>query len=109
MNNSLQEKLLLLKRGYIKKLETMIPEFESLAGKISVSTLDEIYVKVHTISGTSGMYGLTDLSDFSTDFELYLKEIKGDINLYDGDVLKDKLLSYIKKIEEIVFTGDKND
>jgi len=107
MDDNLQSKLNILKLGYIKKLETMVPEFEILSKKMDCSHIDELYSKVHTISGTSGMYGLKDLSDFSTDFEIYLKEIKNDPNCYNEVILKEKLTNYIKNVEKIV-KGDNN-
>lgn len=102
MDNNLHDKLNILKLGYIKKLEAMIPEFEILNKNIGSSFNDEIYTKVHTISGTSGMYGLNELSNLSTDFELYLKGIKSDSNGYDENLLKEKLTDYIENIQNII-------
>lgn len=107
MDNDLQERLLALKLGYIKKIQGILPEFEVLSGKISISLIDELYIKVHTISGTSGMYGLNELSSLSTDFELYLKKIKNDENSYDEKLLKDLLNEYIKNIKHII-EGENN-
>lgn len=102
MDNNLQDQLKILKVGYIKKLEGSISEFKELAEKVdaSVNFVEELYRKVHSISGTSGMYGLMELSDISTEFELYIKEIKNDINLLNEVELKDKLLQYIENISK---------
>jgi len=102
MDNNLQEQLQLLKIGYIKKLEGMISEFRVLLEKIDLSVIDELYPKVHTISGTSGMYGLMELSDISTTFELYLIKIKNDATCYDGKELKTQLIGYVNIIEHII-------
>lgn len=102
MDNNLQEQLKLLKIGYIKKLEVMIPEFVILSETFNLSIIDEIYLKVHTISGTSGMYGLNELSNLSTNFELYLKKIKNDSNCYDENIFKNMLIEYIEYIVNII-------
>ena len=102
MDNKLQEQLKVLKMGYLKKLEGMIPEFKVLLEKISLLNVDELYIKVHTISGTSGMYGLIKLSDLSTDFELYLKKVKNDKSCYDEGALKGLLTEYIEHIIDII-------
>lgn len=107
MDNNLQDKLNLLKIGYLKKLEGTIPEFKVLSDKINVSLVDELYSKVHAISGTSGMYGLKELSDFSADFELYLKRVKSGEICYEDDVLKGLLIKYIDQIINIT-KGDIN-
>lgn len=107
MDNDLQDRLRVLKLGYIKKLQGILPEFKVLSEKISVSIIDEIYMKVHTISGTSGMYGLNELSSLSTDFELYLKKIKNDENSYDEQLLKNLLNSYIENIKHLI-EGENN-
>jgi len=107
MDNNLQEQIKLLKIGYVKKLEGMLPEFKSISKKTSLLAIDELYSKVHTISGTSGMYGLNELSDFSTNFELYLKKIKNDSNCYDESIFLNMLVEYIEYIEDI--TKGEND
>ena len=107
MDNNLQDKLKVLKLGYIKKLEGIIPEFKVLLQQIGASFNDELYSKVHTISGTSGMYGLNELSDTSTEFEVYLKEIKHDPSLHNEVELKEKLTKYIENIENII-KGENN-
>lgn len=99
MDNSLQDKLKVLKIGYLEKLKEIIPEFWQMYEKISTLPIDELYIKVHTISGTSGMYGLSKLSAASTEFELYIKEIKKDITLKNDIELKERLYKYIKNIE----------
>lgn len=107
MDKNLQEQLRILKLEYIKKLERMIPEFNILLEKTTISIIDELYLKVHTISGTSGMYGLNELSTFSTNFELYLKKIKNDENCYEEPILKGLLIEYINNIENII-KGENN-
>ena len=109
MDNDLQAKINILKQGYLKKLEGMILEFKAILEKISLSNIEELYSKVHTISGTSGMYGLSELSSFSTDFEVYLKKINNDKKIYNEDVLKDLLIKYIDDIAiAIVIKGEIN-
>lgn len=104
MADSLQNKLNELKRGYLKKLEGVLSEFYILleAQKIDYN---EIYTKVHTISGTSGMYGLKSLSDISTEFEYYLKDIKNGID-YSEEELKNKFLKYVNSLKKNIFEGE---
>jgi chemotaxis protein histidine kinase CheA len=104
MNNDLQSKLNELKKAYLKKLENVISNLENiLASKIDINGL---YSIVHTTSGTSGMYGLQDLSSVSTEFEFYLKQVKENSDLINQDELKNKLTDYIRSIKEIVLTGE---
>lgn len=101
MNNDLENKLKELKKGYINKLRESIPTFKSLLAEEPIN-INEIYSKVHTISGTSGMYGLKDLSDVSTKFEIYLKPFKDEPNTVDAEILKAKLSDYIDYLEKTV-------
>lgn len=105
MDNNLLGKLNILKIGYLKKIESVIPYFKAFLEVPCAYDIDELYLKVHSISGTSGMYGLSELSDISTEFEIYLKEIKNGNNLVNELELKKKLLQYINDIEKVV-TGD---
>ena len=102
MDNSIQDKLNILKIGYIKKLETLVPEFKNYIQNTDVAKIDEIYIKVHTISGTSGMYGLIELSEISSDFEVYLKDIKSDVSLYIESDFKERFCKYIDEIERTI-------
>ena len=72
MNKDFEQKLIELRKGYIKKLKDLPSSFIDLSHEEPIN-INEIYLKVHTISGTSGMYGLSDLSNASTEFEIYLK------------------------------------
>lgn len=101
MNNSLEDKIKELKVGYLKKLEDVLAELITLlnAEKINV---DVLYSKIHTIAGTSGMYGLNELSNISTDFEVYLKEIKADIDSVDEGALRTKFSTYLLNLRDIL-------
>lgn len=101
MNNSLEDKIKELKVGYLKKLEDVLAELIALlnAEKINV---DELYSKIHTIAGTSGMYGLHELSNISTDFELYLKEVKADVDSVNEDALRTKFSKYLLNLRDIL-------
>ena len=105
MDNNLEIKLKELKKGYLKKLEDMILSFKILLNDNKVN-IEELYLKVHTISGTSGMYGLSELSNNSTEFEFYLKPLKEEINSIDMIELKDKLSNFINYIEKVVLIGE---
>ena len=102
---NLEDKLKELKKGYLKKLESLVLDFKFFLETIEQADINELYSKVHTISGTSGMYGLTELSEFSTEFELYLKENKDNIDTVNKIELREKLFQYIKEIEKIII-GD---
>ena len=102
---NLEDKLKELKKWYLEKLEGLALSFKSLLKSVEKIDLDDLYSKVHTISGTSGMYGLNGLSDISTEFEIYLKTIKNNPKLIKKEELKEKLLQYTQSIEKVV-AGD---
>lgn len=103
--SDLEQQLKILKMGYINKLRDSIPEFEVLLSKESPD-VNEIYAKVHTISGTSGMYGIMDLSEISSEFEIYLKEQKANIDMINYEELKSKLSKYVENLSSIIFAGE---
>lgn len=105
MDNNLESKLKELKKSYLKKLEDIILGFKTLLNDKEIN-IGELYKKVHTISGTSGMYGLKEISDISTEFEFYLKPLKENISVINEDELKNKILNFINDIEKIALTGD---
>lgn len=103
MDKNLEDKLNEFKRGYLKKLEGVLLDFQIMLKSDQIDVKD-LYIKVHTISGTCGMYGLSVLSKLSNEFEEYLKPIKeeaGDIN-FNQEELKNKFLKYVDSIEEIL-------
>lgn len=106
MNNDLEIKLKELRRGYLAKLKPVIEGFSILLNKPEQLNVDELYSKVHTISGTSGMYNLKELSELSNDFELYLKNIKDNTCKLKENELKEWLEKYIKKIEKTILLGE---
>lgn len=105
MNNELVEKLLELRKGYLNKLKEAFPDFKVLLNNVSIN-IQELYSKVHTISGTSGMYGLKDLSNASTEFEIYLKPFKENPNAVNIEELKNKLKIYLSDIEKMLLEGE---
>ena len=105
MNSELENKLKELKKGYMKKLEVVVVEFAALLECEKID-IEDIYSRVHTISGTSGMYGLNELSDMSTNFEVYLKKAKEDINSINHEELKNMFSDYTKSIARIVQAGE---
>lgn len=98
MNNDLQAKISELKTGYLNKLKDVLLAFK-LLNETEEILIQEVYSKVHSISGTSGMYGIKDLSDVSTEFEFYLKPIKDNPESINQAELKVKLSNYIKFLE----------
>ena len=105
MNNNLEEKLKELKKGYIKKLEVVLSELKTLLTDKNLA-INEIYLKVHTISGTSGMYGLKDISEVSTEFEFYLKPIKENPDVANREELKNNFSNYIDFLEKTISIGE---
>lgn len=105
MNNELVEKLIELRKGYLNKLKEAFPDFKVLLNNDSIN-IQELYSKVHTISGTSGMYGLKDLSNASTEFEIYLKPFKENPNTVNIEELKNKLKIYLSDIEKMLLEGE---
>lgn len=110
MNVDLSKKLNELKRGYLQKLKNVIFEFEECLDENKID-LSDLYSKVHSISGTCGIYGLNNLSDIATEFEFYLKKIK---KKEVEDITKDKMLykifckkfsAFIKKVEMILINN----
>lgn len=106
MDNNLESKLKELKKGYLKKLETLLPSFMDMLEATDKIDLTELYSKVHTISGTSGMYGLKELSDISNEFEIHLKGVKDNKGLVDEQELKERLNPYIESIKKAILNGD---
>lgn len=104
MDKKFEEKFKELQTGYLTKLKDNFPSFRALLNENPLN-VQEIYSRVHTISGTSGMYGMSDLSDISMDFEIYLKPIKEDPHCANMEELKNKFSNYLDKIEKII-VGD---
>lgn len=104
MNDDFVGKLNELKRGYIIKLKSVLKDIEALLGADKIN-VNELYSKIHTISGTSGMYGLKIISEISSDFEMELKVLKEKINPINEEELKGKLKAYIENMNDIL-TGE---
>lgn len=104
MSSNLEEKLKELKKLYLKKLADISLSLKILLNSEKIN-IEEVYFQVHKISGTSGMYGLNELSHISTEFEIYLKEIKEDKSKLQEQELSDKLLKYIEKVETFLSEG----
>lgn len=100
MNDDLEKKLKELKKGYLNKLKDTFPEIKILLNNEPIN-IQEIYSKVHTIAGTSGMYGLKNLSELSTEFEFYLKPIKESPDLIEIEEFKNKFLNYLNELHKI--------
>lgn len=101
MENSLEYKINKFKEGYLIKLRENINIFEDFICCINDINVETLYSEVHKISGTAGMYGLKELSEFSTEFELYLIDVKKEILEVDKNDLKTKLIQYVEKIKNI--------
>lgn len=78
MVNKLEEKLGLLKKQYIAKLPSVIHGIKvlwnSLCDHWDNVQICELHRQVHSISGTSGIYGLTNISQTSRDLERFLNQ-----------------------------------
>lgn len=106
MDKNFEEKFKELQKGYLNKLRENFSNFKVLLYENPIN-VQEVYSRVHTISGTSGMYGMYVLSDISTDFEIYLKPIKENPNSLNTEEFKNKFANYLDSIEKIIL-GDKN-
>lgn len=104
MDKSFEEKFKELKKGYLDKLKETFPSLKALLYEDPVN-IQEIYSRVHTVSGTSGMYEVSDLSDISVEFEIYLKPIKEDIASINIEEFKNRFSNYLDSIERII-SGD---
>jgi chemotaxis protein histidine kinase CheA len=95
--NDFQEKLNILKQGYLNKLRS---EFEAFSALLTVDVgVEDIYSRVHKISGTGGMYGLKELSEISTVFEVYLKEKRENPESINQEELYQKFSQYLTELK----------
>jgi len=106
MDNNLENKLKELKQAYLQKLEGILLDLKKIFQELPTLDIEELYSQVHKISGTSGMYGLRELSGFSSEFEFFLKELKKDSNIESPELLKKNLLKYIQIIEQELKQGN---
>ena len=104
MDNNLENKLNELKKAYIQKLGDVLPIFEKVLADLPKINLDELYSQIHKISGTSGMYGFKELSQFSSEFEFKLKEMKKNDNI-NVELINEKLSKYKFIIENLLKEG----
>lgn len=105
MNSDLEEKLKELKRGYIIKLKDSLLVLKNILASEEID-IQDLYSKIHTTAGTSGMYGLADLSEISTEFEFYLKSIKENSELINEEELKNKFSNYLEAMAKILLAGE---
>lgn len=105
MENNLKSRLNKLKICYLIDLKNKIEIFNNMIDNLNQLNIDELYGEVHKISGTGGIYGLKELSNASTNFEFYLKNIKNS-NFQTNEVeLKNKLIQYVKNIQKSIRGG----
>lgn len=104
MDSNMEAKLKELRKNYLKKLEGVLSDLKELFNDEPIST-EVLYSKIHTISGTSGVYGLKELSNNSSNFEIYLKDKNKNISSFDSAELKGKLYDYIQYLEKMLLTG----
>lgn len=105
MNSDLEEKLRELRKGYINKLRETFSSFKALLNNEPIN-IQEVYSKVHTISGTSGMYGIKELSDISTEFEFYLKPFRENPASINTKELKTRFSDYLGLVEIVISIGE---
>lgn len=104
MDKNFEEKFKELQKGYLNKLRENFSSFKALLNENPIN-IQEVYSRVHTISGTSGMYEISNLSDVSVDFEIYLKPIKENPDSINIEELKNRFSNYLDSIEKIIL-GD---
>ena len=102
MDNNFENKLNELKNAYLKKLETTVQELENVFEQ-EEEKIKTVYLIVHKIAGTSGMYGLSKISNLSNGFEEYLKQNDGIINIEEFET---KFIDYIEKLKDIILAGE---
>lgn len=102
--DGLNDKIDEFRKAYLKKLEDVIAGLKYFLDN-EKNNIDEIYSKVHQISGTCGMYGLRELSSISTELEFYLKKLKNDNGIMIESELHEIFLKYIKDVETILKRG----
>lgn len=105
MDKNFEEKFKELRKGYINKLKSSFIEFKALLYENPIN-INEIYSRVHTISGTSGMYGINDVSKLSTEFEIHLKPFKDNLVPINIEELKTNFLNYLESMETALSIGE---
>lgn len=106
MDKNFEEKFKELKKGYLNKLRVNFSSFKDLLDENPLN-IQEIYSRVHTIAGTSGMYGISDLNNLSTEFEIYIKPFKENPELIKMEELKNQFSNYLDSIEKTIL-GDED-
>lgn len=101
MDKNFEKKFKELQKGYLNKLKENFSGFKALLNENPLD-IQEIYSRIHTISGTSGMYELSDLSDISVGFEIYIKPFKENPESMDVEEFKNKFSIYLDSIEKII-------
>lgn len=101
MNKEFEEKFKELQKGYLNKLKENMQGFKALLHETPFN-FQEIYSRVHTISGTSGMYEMPDLSNISIEFEIYIKPIKENPDSADIEEFKTRFSNYLDSIEKLL-------
>lgn len=101
MDKDFIEKFNVLRKGYLNKLKDNLPSFRALLDENPIN-IAEIYSRVHTLSGTCGMYELPELSKLSVNFETYIKPIKENPDLINIEEFKNKFVIYLDNIETVI-------
>lgn len=77
LSEEFQSKFELLKQGYINKLPQMVSELSTTVNDFlqnpTEETIKKVYLLVHNLSGSSGLYGYSDISVKSKEFESVIK------------------------------------
>lgn len=106
MDKNFLENLNKLKKSYIKKLKLSVSDFEMILNNGTID-IQDLYQRIHKISGTSGMYGLFEISNISSSLEFYLKKFKDNPEKINQEDLKQNLSEYLKSFKEFL-QGDNN-
>jgi len=100
MNADMQKinaKLEVLKKAYSQKIKSHIEDLKTFLAEGFQP--EDIYSIIHSISGTSGMFGMSEVSALATDFEFFLKELKNKPKGTDQNILNEKLEKFIRDLE----------
>lgn len=99
----------LLKIEFNKKLPGLVNELQISMNEVNtdptIKNLKSLYVKVHNLAGSSGLYGFSNITNLSRDFEQYIKpfvEQTENISTVDLSQLNEMFMQYMHNINNCV-------
>jgi len=108
MNEEFFEQYKALKTNYINSLADKFDFIDSVESElrnnnINLENLEKLYQLSHKISGTSGVYGIVELSTPARELELLLKTaLKEESDkLFENRILVENIISLINKLKTV--------